>query len=185
MAHLFGIHTNRPGWSQPGRPAEQRRLCASRCLWGRLDLGGLNSKVVHLASSCNLSHQSILALMFMTPDFQKGQTTKIYPQASPIRFPTTASSTTAISCDGFSIQTQATLSYTGLTRKQIFITFHWLCKNRIASRLVNTRKKMQLFIASSSVNKNPSFLSAHRLSSVWFNITNMKGASSNISLKRQ
>ena len=37
------------------------------------------ARVVHLASSCNLFHQSVLALVFMTPDFQIKHNRHILP----------------------------------------------------------------------------------------------------------
>jgi len=57
----------------------------------------------------------------MTPDFQNGQTTKIYPLASPISLPTTASSTNTIPCHTYCIDTRATLSYYALIKKPILV----------------------------------------------------------------
>jgi len=37
----------------------------------------------------------------MTPDSRNGQSTKIYPLVSPVSLPTTASGTTATSCDTY------------------------------------------------------------------------------------
>jgi len=72
------------------------------------------------ASSCNLSHQSILALMFMTPDSRNGQSTEIYPLVSPVSLPTTASGTTANLVIP-TIDTGAILPYYAFNQKGILV----------------------------------------------------------------